>query len=268
MSRLLAVPNFSTAELPEGLDLGSAITLHYAGGDPDHGRAVVAFSGEAREVGDALLGLCARLLPTIDLRSADGAHPRVGALDVAPFVDLDGGEEALGVAERFGMVFARRFEVPVTMYEANARGETPLRLPQLRSGDPAPVDYGPKTPHPVWGRTVVGARGPLVAANLVFAPEHRARVRAAAKTLRARRDAGDPALEGVRTLAFDLPSRGLVQLSFNLTCPDATAFDAVAETAETEIGARGISTELIGVIRERHVAGARRLTIAPEQIVP
>ena len=263
MSRLLTVPNFSTPVLPPDLppDLGlpSAVTLHYARGDADHGRAVAAFSGEAGAVVDGLLELAARILPGVDLRAQTGAHPRIGALDVAPFVDLEG-ESALAAAERFAREFSARFGVPVRRYEGSSPSGT--SLPQLRKEGGG---------HPAWGTTVVGARPFLIAANLDFPAELLPRVRRAMREMRARRDAGEAGLAGVRTLAFALPSReggrGVAQASFNLTRPDLTSFDAVAALAEGLVGARAVGTELVGVIRVRDLAGARRLAVTPEQIV-
>lgn len=253
--RLLAVPNFSTSLLPRDLALDPALTLHYAQGDRDHGRSVIAFSGEAESVVEELLNLCGRLLPTIDLCGQTGAHPRVGALDVAPFVDLEG-ESALVAAERFAREFQARFGVPMRRYEGSSPdGAT---LPALRREGGG---------HPRWGATVVGARGFLIAANLEFSGELLARARAVAREMRARRDSGEAGLVGVRVLAFGLPSRGLAQLSFNLTRPDETGFDAVARLAEGLMGVSAVGTELVGVIRPCDLDRARRLAPATGQVV-
>lgn len=256
MARVLTVPNFSTPVLPDDLGLPRSVTLHYARGDADHGRSVVAFSGPADDVFGALVVLTHTLLATIDLRSQTGAHPRIGAIDVVPFIDLEG-HEAESVAERFASALESDLGLPTLRYERSSPQCRPL--PELRRAAPPG--------HPRWGSAVVGARGFLIAANLDFPSTARDRVRAAAREIRRRREAGDPALSGVRALAFDLRSRGRVQLSFNLTRPDETTFDAVAQIGEDLVGQRATGTELIGVIRPRDLSGATRLQVAPEQIV-
>lgn len=256
MNRVLTVPNFSTPVLPDDLGLPEDVMLHYARGDIDHGRSVVAFSGAPGRVLAGLFTIGAKVLGTIDLRVQTGAHPRVGALDVVPFIDLEGGE-ALRVAESFAKYFELATGVPVLRYERSSPiGET---LPGLRRN--------PGSGHPKWGTTVVGARAFLIAANLDFPAALRNEVRHAAREMRRRRDAGDAALLGVRALAFDLPSRDEVQLSFNLTRPDETGFDTVVAIGETLVGAVASRTELIGVIRRKDLAGSTRLRIDPAQIV-
>ncbi len=256
MDRVLAVPNFSTPFLPDDLGLPPWVTLHYAKGDVDHGRSVVAFSGKPDHVLIGLVSLAHKFLQTIDLSEQTGVHPRIGAIDVVPLIDLQGHK-----AERIAHLFAGSLEVgmgiPVLKYERSSReGKT---LPELRRASwPG---------HPKWGATVVGARDFLIAANLDFPSAVRTQVANAAREIRHRRDAGDPALEGVRALAFHLVSRDEVQLSFNLTRPDVTSFDAVASLGEEFVGQRARSTELIGVIRRRDLSGATRLEVAPEQIV-
>ena len=256
MPRLLTVPNFSTAVLPD-LDLFPELVLHYARGDRDHGRSVVAFSGEPDSIIEGLLDLCARLLPRIDLRRQTGAHPRIGALDVAPFIDLMG-RTAIGAAEDFSGKFTERFGVPVRMYGENGGAS----LPDLRR-----TVGGSENVATRWGTTVCGARPFLIAANLDFPAVLRSEVRAAAREIRHRRDTGDAALVGVRALAFDLLSQGEVQLSFNLTRPDSTGFDTVAEIGEGLVGAQARRTELIGVIRRCDLPGSTRLEIESAQIV-
>ncbi len=268
MPRLLAVPNLSVPDLPPDLGLPEGLTLHYAKGDRDHGRSVVALSGAPDPVVAGLLALAERLLPAIDLRVQTGAHPRLGALDVVPFVDLEGGEEggeggeeAGAAAERFAEAFTDRWRIPVLRYERSS--PEGARLPDLRRA--------PGEGHPRWGATVVGARGFLIAANLDFPGELLPRAKAAARELRRRRDAGEGDLAGVRALAFGLPSRldgrGECQLSFNLTRPDDASFDRVAALAEDLMATEADRAELVGVIRPRDLPGATRLSVAPGQVV-
>lgn len=256
MARVLTVPNFSTPILPDDLGLPPWVTLHYAKGDVDHGRSVVAFSGKPDHVLMGLVSLTKNVLETIDLRTQSGVHPRIGAVDVVPFIDLEGRK-----AERIADLFVGSLElgmgIPVLRYERSSRdGKT---LPELRrSASPG---------NPMWGTAVVGARDFLIAANLDFPASYKTQVANAASEIRRRRDAGDPALAGVRALAFDLKSRDEVQLSFNFTRPDETTFDAITEIGEALVGQRASGTELIGVIRRRDLPGATRLRVAPDQIV-
>jgi len=248
---VLAVPNWSGIGLPwPGL---GGVSVHYAQGDPDHERTVTAYSGSEAAVTEATLALAAAWLPLIDLRKQHGVHPRIGALDVCPFV---GEVDVPAVAERFW----REFGVPVILYEQSAGGRT---LPDVRRGLYSP-DFG-STPHPQWGVTVMGRRSFLIALNLNLPTDDLTIARHVARAIRVQREAGNPMFAGVRALGFRLESQGKTQVSMNLTQPDETAIDPILDWIEWVAGMAG-EPELIGVIRTRDLAGASRLVINPNQI--
>ncbi len=254
---LLAVPNVS-----EGADAATldAIGAAFASGaarvldrhaDADHGRAVFTLAGAPGTLHDALLAGAREAVARIDLRGHAGAHPRVGALDVAPVVylgDADRGAacaEALVLADRLGAELG----LPVLLYGLLAGGRTRAQLRRggpgelarrLAAGELAP-DFGPARAHPSAGAVLVAARAPLVAFNLELAPpatEADAREVAAAV-----REGGTHGLPGVRALGLALSARGgVAQVSCNVedhrTVPLARLLEAVerlAPVAEAEL---------------------------------
>jgi glutamate formiminotransferase len=278
LNRILAVPNWSffdpllclgVREILSGLP----VKIHYVQGDVDHQRTVIAFSGKQEPVFDAMNSIADHLLPNINMESQRGVHPRVGALDVAPFVLLDGSERELISATNFWAAdFSSRFDIPVHLYEKSASPGMEHRLPYLRGqvGHTEQLpDFG-SLEHPQFGMSIVGVRDFLLATNINLAIGDPKEVRYVAKELRFLRDHGSPALQGVRALGFSLKSQGLTQLSLNFTRPDLTSFDAVFEMAKEIndlLDVFVIETELIGVIRERDLAGATQLSYDPSQVV-
>lgn len=221
--------------------------------DPDHHRMVVSLLGRAQPLRQAILRLFELATQHIDLSQHQGVHPRIGAVDVIPFVALGStpGEAALELAEACGQDLARRFELPILFYEESARRPENRQLPDLRRGgleglarrlQEIPPDLGPATLHPRWGACILGARRPLVAFNLVLDTQDLAQAQAIARRLRA--------LVGVRALGLSLASRHQVQVSVNLTQPDQVdlleIFQAVEELAR-EQGLSIESSELIGL---------------------
>ncbi len=199
--------------------------------DPHHHRTVLTTVGEeaARRVARVAVG-------EIDLRRHQGAHPRLGVIDVVPFVALDGTPptEACAARERFAVWIAGELGVPAFCYGEDGDGPT---LPEIRRRafvDLAP-DRGPPTPHPTAGAVAVGCRPPLVAYNLWLAEPDPARAREVATAVR-----GD----GIRALGLAVGDRA--QVSMNLVRPDqvgpAEAYDRVAELVEVA------GAELVGLL--------------------
>ena len=278
LNRILAVPNWSfydpkLCDLARGILAAEQVQVHYCQGDVDHQRSVIAFSGQQADVFRSMDNLAENILPLINMNVQNGVHPRVGALDVAPFVLLNGSESAL-IEEtiRWASHFSLRFDLPVHLYEKAARAGQEVRLPHLRGqlGELIQLpDFG-TVENSQWGTAIVGVRNFLLAVNLNLVTGDIHRVRQVAKELRFQRDRGREELKGVRALAFDLKSRGMTQLSLNLTEPDSTSFDAVFEIASNLLAEEAIfvsGTELIGVIRDEDLAGATLLTIDPSQVV-
>lgn len=226
--------------------------------DVDHHRSVFTFLGPADVVERAALALGAVAIARIDLRRHAGVHPRVGALDVMPFVPLRGSSmaDAVTAARRVGGALAAAHAVPVFFY-----GEAALRprwreLPAARRGgferlaermaeaDGAP-DAGPAAPHPTAGASIIGARGPLIAFNAVLDVADLGTARAVASAIR---EAGG-GLSRVRALGVFLPSRALAQVSMNLLDYRVTPVAAACTRVEAEARRRGATVreyELVG----------------------
>lgn len=283
--RFLTVPNWSFGRSKALLRRFSEIlaqypvAVHYLRSDVDHNRTVSAFSGEPAHIESALFELADEALPTIDLNRHVGVHPRIGALDVLPFVPLDPSdtEPAIAFAASFAERFAERYEVPVFLYERSETGRHESDLPSLRRGGFGALlereltpDFGPNRCHAHLGATVVGVRDFLVALNVDLNSPYAAAAREIAAEIRIRRKDGDPTFLGVRSLGMTLPSREMSQVSMNLTLPDLTPIDPIIEWVENrgrELGVASTGAELIGVIRARHLEHATRVPFAPEQVV-
>lgn len=277
---LLAVPNFS-----EGRDYhflralrGAAegIALHTLSWDVDHNRSVAALSGEPGALEVALLQMAALAFERIDLREHRGVHPRIGALDVLPIVPTAPEFEA--EAHRLvGELCPRlaEFGTPIFLYGRSKEADLPaIRKGQFEGwvgrelvGDHAP-DFGPPRLHPSLGASVVGVRGPLVAFNVFLSDPDPALAKEIAANIRAHRRS-DPALRGVRAIGVPLESRGMSQVSMNLTDPDATdiakAHSYVLERAQGTVA----WCEAVGALRTRDLVTTTDmdLRIWPEQVL-
>lgn len=278
---LEAVPNFS-----EGRDLdvvrGIVAAVEAEGAevldwsaDPDHHRAVVTYIGGPETVERASVAAARRAYETIDLRTHRGLHPRIGALDVLPFVPLAGMEmdDAVRSARRVGRELADA-GVPVYWY-ARAADPPGRGLAEIRRGgfealvegwepdrEPDLVPEGWEHPgiHPSSGATCVGAREVLLAWNVFVEGVDPDDAREIAGEIR-EAGGGFPSL---RALAFALPDDDRVQISMNLEDPEGTAPDAVFEAIRGRVEARGgavVGTEVIGMLPDPLVltASAARL---------
>jgi glutamate formiminotransferase/glutamate formiminotransferase/formiminotetrahydrofolate cyclodeaminase len=259
VTTLLAVPNVS-----EGRDASvlEAIGAAFAAGgarvldvhaDPDHHRAVFTLAGAPGQLAPAVLAGAREALARIDVSAHDGVHPRVGAVDVAPVVHLDGEARGAACAEALvlGDLLGRELDLPVLMYGALAGGRTRAELrrggadglgDRLRVGELHP-DFGPAERHPTGGVVLVAARPPLVAFNLELAPP--ASVDDARRIAARIREGGPDGLVGVRALGLELTQRGIAQVSTNVEDPRATPLAAVVEAvrAHAPVGA----AELVGL---------------------
>lgn len=239
--------------------------------DPDHNRSVFTLVGSADELVEALFRGIACAAERIDLRRHVGAHPRVGAADVVPFVPLEPGREdearvaALALADRV----ARELELPVFFYgrltdhrrePAFFRRGGPDELQRrIDAGELLP-DRGPSKLHPTAGGVILGVRRPLVAFNVNLGGAGVAVAREIAGLVR-ERDGGFP---GVRALGLELESAGLVQVSMNITDWEAAAPHDVVARIAAEAEARGaavVGSELVGLIPAGAVVAAARLPL-------
>jgi glutamate formiminotransferase len=227
--------------------------------DVDHHRSVFTFLGAPLVVEGAALALARLAVELIDLRGHAGVHPRVGAVDVIPFVPLAGlpMADAVAIAHRVGRTLASEVGVPVFFYEEAAIAPGRRDLPELRSGgferlaarleDPRwRPDAGPVTPHASAGASVIGARRPLIALNAMLDSGDPAGARAVAAAVRERSPGGLPA---VRAIGVMLPSRGVAQISMNLLDYRRTPARVVMERLKAETTRRGLHIahyELVG----------------------
>ena len=184
------VPNFSEGRRKEVIEAITeaarrvpGVTILDCESDKNHNRMVLTFVGTPEAVKNGALEASSKAMDLIDLTKHTGEHPRMGAVDVVPFVPLKDitMEECVEIANSFGEEFAKRFNVPVFLYEAAARKEERRNLASVREGqfeglreligkDPSRVpDYGPNRIHPTAGATAVGARPILIAYNVDLA---------------------------------------------------------------------------------------------------
>ncbi len=253
------VPNFSEgrdrtviAAIEQSVTAVHGATLLNSTSDADHNRTVLTFAGEAAAVAEAAFAAVAEAVARIDLTRHEGVHPRLGAADVVPFVPLAHAtiEDCVSLARQTGERIWNHLRVPVYLYEAAALRPECARLENVRTRAIAglPPDIGDER-HPTAGYCVVGARGFLIAWNIILESTDLGAARAIAREIR-QSGGGLPA---VKALGLALPSRGRVQVSINLTDYRQTPLQTVFEAVTTHCHARGIpieGSELIGMIPE------------------
>jgi glutamate formiminotransferase len=259
------VPNLSEGRDPTFLDAADAAVsaagarVLNASSDVSHHRSVLTIVGNGEQVVGAGIALAGVAAEWIDLRRHRGVHPRIGALDVLPFVPLSGAtlEEAAALAHRAGAAIWQRYRIPSFYYGAAARHEARRMLPALRRGefegldvrfaDPdwAP-DEGDVARHESAGAIAIGARDALVAFNVELASGDLNAARAIAAAVRER----GGGLRTLRALAFALDN-GRVQVSLNVTSIAATPLYRVVELIRILAAQRGIELargELVGCV--------------------
>lgn len=282
-AHLECVPNVSEgrrdaviARLAEAVGGRAGARLLDLTSDRDHDRTVLTLAGEPEPLVDALLELFEVAVAEIDMGrrggegEAVGVHPCMGAVDVVPFVPLGDTPMSLAVeaAEALGRAVAERFEIPVWLYEEAARAPERRNLAVVRRGgfeglaakcaDPAwRPDFGPPRPHPTAGATAVGARGFLIAFNVLLDSDDLDAARAIARAVRE----SSGGLPAVKALGVRLASRGRVQVSLNLTDYRRTSPYAALAAVEREASGRGVGVaecELVGLMPEGAVEGVVR----------
>lgn len=221
--------------------------------DTDHNRSVITFAGNPESVLEAAVRVAARAASLIDLTRHEGVHPRLGALDVLPFVPLSGATlaDCAEWAHRAGERIWNELRIPVYFYEAAARRPECRKLEDARRGT-FPPDLGGPALHPTAGAVIVGARKILIAFNINLATTDIDAAKDIARLIRA----SSGGLPGVKALGLRLASRGLVQVSMNLTDIDQTSLHAVFDRVTRLAAARGL-----------HVAGSELIGLLPRQAV-
>jgi glutamate formiminotransferase len=266
MRLLECVPNISEgrdakkiALITDEVKRCKGVRLLDVSSDKDHHRSVLTFIGEPERIKDAAISMALKAIEVIDMREHHGAHPRLGAVDVVPFIPIQGVEmnEAVEVARELGKKLGKK-GVPVFYYEEAATSPGRRDLPSIRKGEYESLeeklrdpiwkpDEGPNSFNPKCGATVVGARFPLVAYNVNLETEDITVAKEIAKKVRFK-DGGFP---HVRAMAVDLKEKGMVQVSMNLTNYRVTNIPKVFEFIREEALKRGVKiagSEIIGLI--------------------
>jgi glutamate formiminotransferase len=269
MKRLIeCVPNFSEGRdhkkiealvaAMSGIEGARVLDLH---SDPDHNRSVVTLAGEPEPVTEAALRGVGKAAEVIDLQRHRGEHPRIGAIDVLPFVPVEGVsmENCVKLARYAGAEIWARYKVPVYFYEEAALRPERKRLESVRSGefeylrdevlrnaDRTPDVGGPRL-HPSAGAVAVGARKFLIAYNInLDTPD----VSVAKKIARAIR-ASNGGLPHVKAIGVELKDRRIAQVSMNLTDFEQTSIRRAFEAVRLEAGRNGCSirsSEIVGLV--------------------
>ncbi len=229
--------------------------------DADHNRSVITFAGEPEGVLLAAIRAAATAIELIDLNQHDGEHPRMGALDVLPFVPIKNVtmEECVELARKAGARIADELDIPVYLYEQAATRPDRIDLANVRRGEFESIreeilfhpdrkpDFGPRQIHPTAGAMAVGARNPLIAFNINLATEDLTVAKKIAKAVRG----SSGGLQNVKALAMQLKNRRRVQVSMNLVNYESTpifrAFDMVKREAE-RYGIAIAGTEIVGLV--------------------
>lgn len=265
------VPNFSEGRDRSVLDQIVA-AIQSVGGvyimdlemDPDHHRSVVTFVGERDKVAEGALRAIGKAAELIDLTRHSGAHPRIGATDVVPFVPVKQVtlEECVAIARHVGEEAARRFSIPIYLYEAAATRPDRVQLENIRKGQfeglrdeierlPARApDFGPARIHSTAGATVVGARKFLIAYNINLDTADVAIAKRIAHGIRY----SSGGFRYVKAMGVDLKARKQAQVSMNLTdfeqTPPHRVFEAVKREAE-RYGTTIVGSEIVGLIPKK-----------------
>jgi glutamate formiminotransferase len=228
--------------------------------DVSHNRSVFTLVGTAAPLEQAVLALFERAVASVDLRTHSGEHPRVGAVDVVPFVPIEGVTmtDCIALAKKVGAAIAERFKVPVYLYEEASANPARKNLEDIRRGEFEGLaakmasegwapDYGLAAPHPSAGASVVGARMPLIAYNINLATD---RLDVAKKIAAAIRQSSG-GFRYVKAAGFTLEDRGIVQVSMNLTNYEKTPIFRVFEAVKREAERYGVSileSEIVGLV--------------------
>ena len=267
MPTIESIPNVSEGRRPEVVERLVARVRETPGTrlldfsfDASHNRSVFTMAGEAAALKRAVLALFETAVETIDLRTHTGEHPRVGAVDVVPFVPIEGVTMAdcVALAREVGAEVAERFAIPVYLYEEASANPLRRNLENIRRGefeglaakmatDGWAPDFGPARPHPSAGAAVIGARMPLIAYNINLNTD---RLDVARKIAAAIRHSSG-GLRFVKAMGVTLEDRGIVQVSINLTnfekTPMHRVFDLVAREA-ARYGVSVIESEIVGLV--------------------
>ncbi|MEO6213147.1 MAG: glutamate formimidoyltransferase [Vicinamibacterales bacterium] len=275
MAIIESIPNVSEGRRPEVVErLARAlretpgIRLLDFSSDPSHNRSVFTLVGEAPALKTAILALYEVAVAEIDLRTHAGEHPRLGAVDVVPFVPIEGAtmNDCIALAKAVAATVAERFAIPVFLYEEASANPARRNLEEIRRGEFEGLkeklaspgwtpDFGPATPHDSAGASVIGARMPLIAYNINLNTD---RLDVAKKIAAAIRHSSG-GLRFVKAMGVLLEDRRLAQVSMNLTNYQKTPIYRVFDMVQREAGRYGVTileTEIVGLVPAAALMGA------------
>jgi glutamate formiminotransferase / 5-formyltetrahydrofolate cyclo-ligase len=261
------VPNFSEGRRPEVIEAivapfrgkkGCYLLDHRA--DPDHNRLVVSLVGQAEPIQEALLAASLAAVERIDLNAHQGAHPRIGAIDVIPFIPLRNitMEECVQLARDFGRRFQQTTGVPVYFYDKAAINPNRTALEVIRKGQYEALrtevakperrpDVGEPRLHPTAGATIIGARKFLIAFNVNLATDNLQVAKQIARAIRS----SNGGLSSVKGIGIALEGRGMVQVSMNVVDYEKNPLYRIVEFIRMEARRWGVSiaeTEVYGMV--------------------
>jgi glutamate formiminotransferase len=287
MAIIECIPNVSEGRRPEVIGrLVSAVRdtpgvrLLDHSSDGSHNRSVITLIGDEDAVKSAILALFEVAVETIDLRNHSGEHPRVGAVDVVPFVPIQDVTmaECVALARDVGAAVAERFGIPVYLYEEASASALRRNLEDIRRGEfeglgarmTAPEwkpDFGPAEPHPSAGAAVIGARMPLIAYNINLNTD---RVDVAKKIAAAVRHSSG-GLRYVKAMGVKVEDRNLAQVSMNLTNYQKTPIHRVFDMVQREAARHGVTileSEIVGLVPSAALIGAAEHYLQIERFGP
>jgi glutamate formiminotransferase / 5-formyltetrahydrofolate cyclo-ligase len=268
MSRLIeSVPNISEGRRPEVVEAAVAALKRTEGlrvldvqSDADHNRSVLTLAGDEAALREGLLALFGVAVERIDLRNHQGEHPRLGAVDVVPFIPIEGATMAdcVALARGVGEAVAERYGVPVFLYEEAASAPHRRNLEDIRRGEFEGLaqkmtdarwqpDFGPDGPHPSAGASVFGARMPLIAYNVNLGTSDLEIAKRIAKGIRH----SSGGFRFVKAMGVMLEARRIAQVSINMTDFKRTPLHRVLETVRSEAARYGVpvvGSEIVGLV--------------------
>jgi glutamate formiminotransferase len=289
MNQLIeCVPNFS-----EGRDLAVVDALAEAmsgvaeawildrTSDADHNRSVITLAGKPEAVAEAAIRGAGKAAELIDMTRQTGVHPRIGATDVIPFVPLEGVpmEQCVALARQVGQELWDRYRIPVYFYEAAATRPERVNLENLRKGQFEGLreevmcnsnrspDIGDQRLHPTAGATAVGARKVLIAYNIYLNTSDVSVAKEIARAIRS----SNGGLPNVKAIGVEMKTRGLAQVSINLTDFEVTPLHRVFEMVKREAEHRActvVGSEIIGLVPRKAMELSREYDLQLEHFSP
>lgn len=273
MGLIESVPNFSegrdTAKIKEIVDAVRAVDgvrILDLQSDASHNRSVLTLAGDASSLHRGILALVAACVTRIDLRTHQGEHPRLGAVDVIPFIPLEGSSirDCVALAKTVGEAIAGAHKIPVFLYEDAQALPHRKALEDIRRGqfegladklkDPAwKPDFGPTERHPSFGGVVVGARMPLIAFNVNLNTSDVEIAKKIAKGIR-QSSGGYRFTKGMGILQELPDGRKVAQVSMNMTDFSKTPLHRVFETIRNEaerFGVTVLGSEIVGLVPQQ-----------------